>query len=184
MDTGAIKLILLMLLSVIVIVGVPIVISYFVYRWLRRTRFKKYAFTFPTLILGTLFYFIYTAFYPTNSFYKEEFESNTNIKFPTTGKILDKDASYPDQFGDYWASAIVQLDGSDYAKLQTELSKSNNFAVDTTTQKIGITEYYDVLTKNIKEEEIQIVYYNKKEQWFKVAFLKDKKRIIFERSSS
>jgi hypothetical protein len=177
-------MILLLVLMFIVIIGVPIVISYFIYRWLRKTEFKKYAIIFPIIILGTLTFFIYTAFYPTDSFYREDFESNTNLKLPETAKILAKDASYPDQFGDYWSSAIIQLDEDEYLNLQLELSKSKNFAIDTTNQKIGITKEYNNLTENISENEIKIVYYNKNEQWFKVAFLKDKKRIIFERSSS
>lgn len=175
---------LLFLLILIVLIGVPIVISYFIYRWLRRTEFKKNAFIVPTLILGTLTFYIYTAFYPTDSFYREDFASNTNIKLPNTAKILAKDASYPDQFGDYWSSAIIQLNEDEYLKLESELSKSKNFEIDTTNQKIGITKEYSKLTENISENEIKIVYYNKNKEWFKVAFLKDKKRIIFERSSS
>jgi hypothetical protein len=177
-------MILFLVLIFILIIGVPIVISYFIYRWLRKTEFKKYAFILPIIILGTLTFFIYTAFYPTDSFYREDFESNTKIKLPDTAKILAKDASYPDQFGDYWSSAIIELDEDEYLNLQLELSKSENFAIDTTNQKIGITKEYNNLTENISENEIKIVYYNKNEQWFKVAFLKDKKRIIFERSSS
>ena len=178
------ELLLLLILMFIIIIGVPIVISYFIYRWLRKTEFRKYAFIIPMFILGTLAYFIYTAFYPTDSFYKEDFESNTNIKLPETAKILEKDASYPDQFGDYWSSAIIQLNEDEYLMLQSELSQSKNFEIDTTNQKIGITKEYNNLTKNISENEIKTVYYNKNKEWFKVAFLKDKKRIIFERSSS
>ena len=178
------QLLLLLILMFILIIGVPIVISYFIYRKLRKTEFRKYAFIIPTLILGTLTYFIYTAFYPTDSFYKEDFETNTNIKLPATAQILSKDATYPDQFGDYWSSAIIELNEDEYLKLQSKLSKSKNFAIDTTNQQMGITKEYYNLTEDVSEKEIKIVYYNKNEQWFKVAFLKDKKRIIFERSSS
>ena len=175
---------LFLILIILLIIGLPIVLSYFAYRWVRKTKFKKYALIIPSFILGTLIFIIYTAFYPNDSFYLEDFELNTNIKLPKTAKILDKDASYPDQFGDYWSSAIIELNEDEYLNLQLELSKSENFAIDTTTQKIGITKDYSKLTENISENEIKIVYYNKNEQWFKVAFLKDKKRIIFERSSS
>ena len=175
---------LFLILIILLIIGLPIVLSYFTYRWVRKTKFKKYALIIPWFILGTLIFIIYTAFYPNDSFYLEDFELNTNIKLPKTAKILDKDASYPDQFGDYWSSAIIELNEDEYLNLQLELSKSENFAIDTTTQKIGITKDYSKLTENISENEIKIVYYNKNEQWFKVAFLKDKKRIIFERSSS
>ncbi len=179
-----IKLMLFLFLAFVLVVVAPIAISYFLYRWLTKSRFKKYALIFPVVIVGSLIFFIYTAFYPTDSFYEDEFEYNTGIKLPPSADILDKDASYPDQHGDYWSAAIIQLNESDYSKLKTELSKATNFEEDTTQHKIGVTTDYIRLTDDIKKNEIQIVYSNKKEQWFKIAFLTDKKRIIFERASS
>lgn len=126
----------------------------------------------------------YFAFFPRNSFYIDEFKFNTGLDLPTSADIIDKDSEYPDLHGDYWASAIIELDESDYSKLRADISKLNDFQIDTTSQKIGITREYDILTKDIKESDLDVVYFNLKKEWLKVAFLKDKRTIIFERSSS
>ena len=126
----------------------------------------------------------YFAFFPTNSFYKDEFKFNTGLELPSSANIIDKSCEYPDLHGDYWASAIIELNETDYQKLKVEISKLNEFQVDTTSQKIGITSEYDILTKGIKESDLKIVFFNKRKEWFKVAFLKDKRTIIFERSST
>jgi len=98
----------------------------------------------------------YFAFFPTNSFYKDEFKFNTGLDLPSSADIIDKDSEYPDLHGDYWASAIIKLDESDYTKLKADISKLNDFQIDTTSQKIGIT--YDFLTKDIKESDLEIVF--------------------------
>ncbi len=126
----------------------------------------------------------WTAFFPMNGFYRDEFEYNTGLKFPDSGKIIDKDSEYPDFHGDYWAAAIFEVNEVDFNKLKADLKINENFQVDTTNQRIGITrEFYD-LTKEITDEQIEIVFSNKTKEWFKVAFLKDGKTIIFERSST
>lgn len=176
----SIKFIFFLLLIVILIIGIPISISYFLYRWLTKTKFKKLAFLLPTLIIGTVTFFIYTAFYPRDSFYEDDFTTHTGIKLPSSADILDKAATYPDFNGDYWSAAIIQLDESDYRKLKMKLSMTPYFIEVTEPQKIGITNSYYQLTKDIKESEIEVTYKNTKKEWFRVAFLTDKKRIIFE----
>jgi hypothetical protein len=126
----------------------------------------------------------YFAFYPPDSFYKDEFKYNSGIDLPSSAKIIDKNSDYPDFHGDYWASAIIKLDERDYYKLKSDISKLNDFQIDTTSQKIGITNEYAILTRDVKESDIDIVFLNTKKEWFKVAFLKDKRTIIFERSST
>ena len=123
-------------------------------------------------------------FFPTDSFYKEEFNLNTGLDLPSSADIIDKSSDIPDFHGDYEASAIIQLDKDDYNKLKTKLSKDLNFKIDTSSQKIGVTQSYFGLTKNIKENQIEVVYGSIKKEWFRVAFLKDGQTIIFERSSS
>ncbi|MBX7204031.1 MAG: hypothetical protein K1X81_01275 [Bacteroidia bacterium] len=131
-----------------------------------------------------LFSFSYIGVFPRDSFYIEEFKYNTGLELPDSAEIITKDASYPDFFGDFWAAAIIELSTEDYEKLKNNISHLKNFKIDTTSQKIGITEAYNVLTKEIKESDLDIVFFNNKQHWFKVAFLKDKRTIIFERSSS
>jgi len=136
------------------------------------------------LIALLAFFTTWTAFFPLDSFYKDEFKYNTGLEFPVSGTIIAKASEYPDLHGDYWASAIIEVKEDDYQTLKKQISQRANFSLDTTNQKIGITTEYDKLTNNINEGEIEVVYSNMEKQWFKVAFLKDRKTIIFERNSS
>ncbi len=136
------------------------------------------------LIVLIAIFSTWTAFFPLNGFYKEEFENNTGLEFPESGKIRAKDSEYPNFQGDYWAAAIFEVNDTDYKSLKNKLLNDENFQVDTTNKKIGIPREFDNLILDIDKEEIEIVLSNKTKEWFKVAFLKDGKTIIFERSST
>ena len=101
-------------------------------------------------------------------------------KFPKSGKIIPKDSEYPDFHGDYWAAAIIEVNEKDFKKLKNEFKSSENFIVDTSNQNIGVTKEFDNLIKNIKHEDITIVFFNKMKEWFIIAFLKDGKTIILK----
>ena len=139
--------------------------------------------TYILLLLTIVCYSTYTAFYPPDSFYKEEFKYNTDVELPQSAEIIDKDSDYPDFHGDFAASAIIKLNEVDYAKLKTEIAELKNYEVDE-TREIGITQECRSLIKNISDSDMDIVLKKIDGVWFKVAFLKDKKTIIFERSSS
>jgi hypothetical protein len=126
----------------------------------------------------------YIVFFPTDNFYKEEFKINTGFELASSANIIGKKSDIPDFHGDYEASAIIQLDKDDYIKLKTEFSEDLNFEIDTSSQKIGRTQSYFTLTKDIKESQIEVVYSNIKKDWFRIAFLKDGQTIIFESSST
>ncbi|HEY3387109.1 MAG TPA: hypothetical protein VGK46_11405, partial [Saprospiraceae bacterium] len=72
----------------------------------------------PLLTFG---YFIYTSFFPPDSFYKEDFKEITGIDFPENGEITYKSATYPDQFGDYGSTSIVKVDKEFYEELEEQL---------------------------------------------------------------
>ncbi len=131
-----------------------------------------------------LFSFSYIAVFPPDGFYVEEFKVNTGLELPYSAEIQAKDASIPDFFGDFWAAAIIELSTEDYVKLKNNISQLKDFEIDTTWQKIGVTEAYFTLTKNVERSDIDIVFFSEKKEWFKVAFLNDRRTIIFERSST
>ena len=126
----------------------------------------------------------YIVFFPTDSFYKEEFNLNTGLDLPSSSDIIIKSSDIPDFHGDYEASAMIRLDKDDFIKLKTELSKDANFQLDTSSQPIGRTQSYSTVSKDIKESQIEVIYGNTTKEWFRVAFLKDGQTIIFERSST
>lgn len=140
--------------------------------------------SFIGILLCLSIYYTWTAFFPTDDFYKEEFEQNTELDFPKTGVIIDKKSDYPDFHGDYSASAIVEMDKIEFENLKSELIRNVNFQVDTTKQNIGATTGYYKITEGIKEESIEVVYFHIRKEWFKIAFLNNGTTIIFERSSS
>ncbi|TMM53220.1 hypothetical protein FEE95_19320 [Maribacter algarum] len=139
--------------------------------------------SFIALLLSLSIYFTWTAFFPSDDFYEEEFEQNTGMDFPKSGVIIATDSGYPDLHGDYSASAMVDMDKNEFEKLKLQLSSQVEFQIDTTKQNIGITMGYRKMVKNINEEDIDVVYYHNGKEWFKIAFLKNGKTIIFERSS-
>lgn len=78
--------------------------KYFNLIWLTNRRLKIIL-SLAVILFAS--YQVYIAFYPTDSFYIDEFESNTKITFPKSGKIIIKGATYPDIHGDYSVSAMI-----------------------------------------------------------------------------
>jgi len=180
MDAFLLKLIL----GLLAIISIPIIISYFGYKLLTKTRLRKFAFVFPIIIIGAFIYIVFRGFYPEDSFFKEEFERNSGINFPSSGDIIEKEATYPDFHGDYQAYAIMEVDENEYWKLESKFLKSPLFKVYSKNQDIRFTLNFRDLTNTYNENETEIAFYYNQGIWFKVTFLKDRKRIIFERSSS
>ena len=131
-----------------------------------------------------LFAISYNDVFPNDDFYTEEFTLYTGIKLPASADIKEKDASYPDFFGDFSAVAIIELNSNDYDKLKKDISQLKNFQVDTTSQKIGVTDIFETLAEKIKKSDIEIVFLKSDAEWFKLAFLKDGRTIILEKQSS
>ncbi|NOY51051.1 MAG: hypothetical protein GXO88_10890 [Chlorobi bacterium] len=92
---------------------------------------KKIKLILTAMIILFSAYQTYTAFYPTDSFYIDEFANNTNIEFPSNAKILVKGASYPDIHGDYSASAIFKTDEKNIRILIKSIDTNINFKKDT-----------------------------------------------------
>ena len=177
--------ILLILLAFLLIISIPIGLSIFIYKWLKKRGFKKIASFISALIIGLFSYSIFSAIYPPDSFYIDEFEENTKLVFPKSGKIILKDADFPDHFGDYWATAVVVVSENDFNILFHDLKANKDFKLDTSKFGIGIgTDFEKLIQGSFKESDIKIILANQTKEWFKVAFLKDGTTIIFERSSS
>ncbi|GAA4332026.1 hypothetical protein GCM10023149_38070 [Mucilaginibacter gynuensis] len=185
----------LLFFIVFIIVGIAGGILYLIYvpirNWLLRsgklTASKSLLINriYVLIILLISGYETYTAIFPDDSFYKDEFEINTGIQLPDSVSLTDKNSSYLDIYGDYCATAIIKLDASDYAKIKNQITNKPDFDIDKASQKAGVySGFYDI-TKKIKDKDndIGVVLFNKEKQWFKVAFLKDNRTIIFEKCS-
>ena len=107
---------------------IPVGLAYLVFLWLTKKGYKKIGLAILATVTIWTVYSSYTAFYPTDSFYEDEFEYNIGLDFPTSGDILTKDASYPDLHGDYSATVLFKTDKNDFNKILTtnEFKKINN----------------------------------------------------------
>jgi hypothetical protein len=166
------------------VVVLPILLSTLAFRLLMRKGYTKMALLLPVLILGITFYFVFTAFYPNDDFYIENFEENTGVKFPASGTITKKEATYPDIHGSYTSRAIVELPASDYASILKTLQLKNDFTIDTSRFPFlqETTEMFN--SKQIDETTFSIILIGGKNAQMKIGFLKDGKTIVFERHSS
>ena len=166
---------ILYLLLFILIIALPIALSIWGYKRLAKNGYKKIAIAIPAIIVGTLSYSIYTAVSPVDNFYKEDFESNTGLKFPVSGNILSKAATYPDQHGKYSSVAVVSISASDYKLLFEQTNVDTTFKAGNLTKPLNI---YNEVTSGISDSDILTIVRKKK---LAIAFLKDKKRIVLER---
>jgi hypothetical protein len=171
----------MILIAIILFVGIPLGISYLIYFLIRRSgidkRFRILS-ILPIIIVG---YLIYDAIYPNSDFYESDYKEVTEMEFPKTGKITYKTASFPDTFGDYTSSFIVELDNQNLKKLQENLlkigfekkeNKTISDELEYIENKKGDKKYVDVY---IKDDE--------NDRQYSVGFLNDKKSVIITRIS-
>lgn len=117
------------ILAVILIIIIGLI--YLIFRWLNKIGKTKTGLMVFTLIFLGLTYLIYTALNPTDGFYIDEFETNSGLEFPESGKVKSKSATYPDQHGDYSANALFELNNKDFLKLINQIQNDSKFQIDT-----------------------------------------------------
>ncbi|MCK5741201.1 MAG: hypothetical protein KAH48_03210 [Chlorobi bacterium] len=105
----------------------PTILAYLLYRWLKKKGYKKVGVMIVSVVTVFMVYFVYTGFYPTDSFYEGEFEYYTELEYPESGYILVKEATYPDLHGDYSSNAIFRVDSSDLNNILTKIQSNDNF---------------------------------------------------------
>ncbi|MBW7870721.1 MAG: hypothetical protein H3C39_06630 [Flavobacteriia bacterium] len=118
-------------LFLLLLILVPIGIAYLIFRFLSKKGYKKIGLIVLFSVIVGMIYIIYTAIYPTDSFYKDEFENFTEIEFPKSAKIVWKDSSYPDIHGDYQAGMIFIADSADYENLLNRIKNNSKVSTDT-----------------------------------------------------
>ncbi len=135
---------------VLLMAGIPLTILYFLYKYLRK---KGLGWLGIVIIISFSFYFLYsgyTALYPTDQFYLDEFKEVTLRNAPSSIQVLRKAASYPDFHGDYCSASAMTLSESDYKDLLQSLIEDNKFVA--TTEKQGSQEFYNVMSNYVKME--------------------------------
>jgi hypothetical protein len=125
----------------LIITLIPVGLAYLVFRWLTKKGYKKIGLVILATVAIWTVYSSYTAFYPTDGFYEDEFEYNTGLDFPTSGDILTKDASYQDLHGDYSATAFFKTDSKDFKQILAAIQKDSKFQLDTIPFKFNLANF-------------------------------------------
>ncbi len=76
-----------------------------------------------------LAYFVYSAFYPTDGICMDRYERYSSLKFPRSGKILEKEASMINDIkGSFTDCYLVRMSPKDYNQSLDKLRASGKFA--------------------------------------------------------
>lgn len=118
---------LIALLLIVLVAMLPLLLIVLINRKKLNKRLKYTIILMLSIIQLWIFYSIYTAFYPEDSFYFEEYVTVVGKPAPKSAKIIDKSASYPDIHGKYFSVSLMKLSDSDYYVLSNEINKSKNF---------------------------------------------------------
>lgn len=168
----------LLIFLLIIFIGIPLFISFIFYRLAKKYYSSKalsiglITFLTPYIILAILFYIGKN---PDVDFYKDEFQTITQIQVPKDAKFIHKKASYPDFQGEYSSSASITLNSSDFTKLLSSIRKSIKL-----TKQIEVTSdpYNWVREKSGNEEYIYYSSSNIGSNYHFIGFCKDQKTVI------
>ncbi len=175
---------IVILFVLLIIVALPIVFLRYIYKLLTKRGYKLNGYILICINLMLALYLfltseIYEGFYPTNSFYFDEFTEVTLRKPPKSAQIINKFASYPDFHGDYCSASLIKLSKEDYNLLLNELTNDNRIIKG--VKLIGSNELDNVIG-NYKEENIIHSFTrhipNEEDHYLYIGFLDDKQTII------
>ena len=170
----------LLILIPILIIGIPTLISFWIYRILRKKGIKQKWRVFAFLPIFVVGIFIYKAFYPSAEYYKTDFIEVTGIELPKNSEFEYKTAGYPDQHGDYTSVSIIEVGTKFYEELPPNLNKSG---MTENGKTISGTEMNNA-KQNMKGLKIEREFSKESiGKFYYVAFLSDKKTILVQRTS-
>jgi hypothetical protein len=169
--------ILAIIISTIIFIIIPLVLVGLIYFILKKRTSKKIAVTICFILLTGLSYFLITDFYPTKTFYENNFEENTQLTLPKSKiPIYCSGNSSIYSFGDYNISYSYKFTTKDYEYLYAQLM----------TKGLQTTEKYLETDENEKilrlDSSMKIIKMLTKDFGFKnfdVLFMDDKQTIIF-----
>lgn len=178
MDNFIFSLLIALLLTLSI--GTPILLTFWMYKILRKrtgdSKWKIFS-LLPIFILG---YVVYGAFYPSEEFYKEDFREVTGIDLPENSEFKYKNASYPDINGDYTSVSIIKIGSEFYKSLQSDVIKNGLSQNELTISSKEMNN----AKRHINGLEIDHQFSKENENTFYyVAFLSDKRTLLIQRLS-
>jgi hypothetical protein len=168
----------------LVITLIPSALAYLICRWLTKKGYKKIGLVVLLSVVFLTIYSSYTTFYPTDSFYEDEFEYNTTLNVPKSIDIIAKDASYPDTHGDYSAIAIFRTNEQEFNEILNAIQKDIKFQRDTIPFKYSKTT--ESLNKTYSEKSFSenfVLNRTDRDLIFNISFNSQDKLICIERNS-
>jgi hypothetical protein len=161
---------------VLIIIIAIIAVLIFLFKQLSGKGHKKAAFIVTGVLLACVIYCVYFGVYPDDSFYFEDFKKITLSDVPSSAKIIAKDASYPDQHGDYISVALIRLSRRDYNILLTKITHDKRFSKGELT---GSKQLNKVVGPDFNSNQIKVQFIaetNKAEMY--IVFLDDGQSVI------
>ena len=177
-DVSAIIFILIATGFVALIASIPVFLSIVFYRWFSKLGYRYVAIVVLLCGYSYLCYSIYTAIYPTDDFYFQEFQTVTLRKVPKSAVIVKKTASYPDFHGDYCSVSLMKLSNEEYSNLLNQIKLDKRFHPE---ELLGSSELDEVVGKALVHE-LTTIYscknFKKGENYSAIIFCKDKRSIV------
>ena len=170
----------LLILIPILLIGIPILLSIWIYRMMKKKGLnpKWRILSFLPVIIAT--YFVYDAFYPSSVFYKADFQEVAGIALSESADFEFKSASYPDTHGDYTSVALIEVDKEFYEMLPSSLIENG---LTQTGNRIGHSQM-DAALSRLNDRKIEKEFSKEDgDKFYYIAFLSDKKTILVQRSS-
>ncbi len=174
-----------LLITLLAALGVPLLLVFAAVKFIRSgIRWVRWLTFIPIAVLTYLSLQVYWALYPREEFYRAEWLQQTGFSLPDKVAFRSKSATYPDQHGDYWAGAVVEVAPSQMEEIERQLSEKWSIEPDTSTHRIGVNPHFPELVQEIGITPKDDVYRCDSTAWFRVAILKERGLVIFERYSS
>ncbi|MFN3403503.1 MAG: hypothetical protein ACK40G_05355 [Cytophagaceae bacterium] len=174
-----IRIIILLLLTLIIVF--PILLSVIIYKWLKSKKYNKKIRVVSLIPIFVTAYFLYTAVYPTERFYREDFKEVTKTDLPQSAKFIYKSATLPDHFGDYSSVALIKTDSSFIKDLKINLL---NLGFKYNFDKISSPELSEAMTKTGESYLIdELALEQDFGKYYYVGFFSDGESIVVNRTS-
>ncbi|RQO77024.1 hypothetical protein DBR40_10145 [Pedobacter sp. KBW01] len=177
MDFFLIKFLTVLVIAAIVAI-LPLVFIAFISQKKSNRKLRYVLISLLSILELWIFYSVYIAFYPNESFYFEEYKNVVGKLAPKSAEIIDKSASYPDFQGSYNSVSLIRLSETDYCNLYKEIDQSKDFEQADLVHTETLNELLDS-NKNIKEI-IWKGHKNQNEGWQHhfIGFVNNQKDII------
>lgn len=160
---------------IILFLSIPVGLCILFYKIFKNKINKKIIFIIISIFTIIIFYLTYTAFYPSDGFYEDEFEEITGLNFPNTGVFIHKTATFPSHHGDYCSVAAIEVNKYEFEEYLRKVKLSSRL---TDTLIMSNKEYYSI-TNNINN--LKYLYFASTmvyDNYYFIGFCDDYKTII------